>query len=123
MPNEIRHILVVDDEEPICDLIKQALEKHGYTVDLAHSSAEAMKKLTSQRYDMAILDYLMPQGDGKFLYQQIESMNPELAKRILFITGAPFEQRLIKFLSSIKNRFLKKPFQIEELVQAVRSMQ
>lgn len=123
MGSEIHQILVVDDEEPICDLIKQALEAHGYKVDLAHSSAEAMKKLTSQRYDMAILDYLMPQGDGKFLYQQIESMNPDLAKRILFITGAPFEQRLIKFLSSVKNRFLKKPFPIEELLRAVRSME
>ncbi len=121
MSAEIRQILVVDDEEAVCELMRQALEAQGYAVDVAGSTAEAMKKLTSHSYDMAILDYLMPQGDGKFLYQQILSMNPALARRVLFVTGAPFEQTLIKFLSSIGGRFLKKPFHIDELLEAVRS--
>jgi DNA-binding response OmpR family regulator len=122
MDAETRQILVVDDEDAVCGLIKGALEARGYTVEIAHSSAEAMKKLTTGHYHMAILDYLMPKGDGKFLYQQIEAMNPDLARRILFITGAPFEPRLIKFLSTANLRFLKKPFRIDELVEAVETL-
>jgi two-component system NtrC family sensor kinase len=122
MDDETRQILVVDDEEAICDLIKGALEARGYKVELAYNSAEAMKKLTTGHFHLAILDYLMPKGDGKFLYQQIEAMNPELARRILFITGASFEPRLIKFLSSANLRFLKKPFRIDDLVQAVQAL-
>lgn len=116
-----QRILVVDDEESICRLIQESLEAQGFKVEVAHSSAEAMRRLAGARYDAAILDILMPQGDGRFLYQQIQAMKPELAGHVLFITGADFEPGLIQFLSASGNRFLKKPFRLEDLLDAVRA--
>jgi two-component system OmpR family response regulator len=116
-----KRILVVDDEESICRLIQESLETQGYAVEVAHSSAEAMRKLAGAGYDAAVLDILMPQGDGRFLYQQVQAMKPELAGHVLFITGADFDPALIQFLSASGNRFLKKPFELEDLLRAVRT--
>jgi len=118
----MRHVLVVDDEPDVCELIRVALESRGYSVEAAHSSADAVKKLTAQHFDVAILDYQMPQGDGIFLYNLLVSMHPGLASRVLFITGVSSEPRLIQFLAQTGSPFLNKPFRIDELLQTVGSL-
>ncbi|MEE9230567.1 MAG: response regulator [Acidobacteriota bacterium] len=112
----------MDDDESICKMAKRVLEERGYGVDVAHNSAEAMKKLLSKTFDVLILDYLMPQGDGSFLYKHVRAMKPELAKQTLIITGAGTDERLIKLLRSADNRFLRKPFSMTELEQAIESL-
>ena len=114
-------VLVVDDDPGVCEMVRQALESHGYSVDVAAGSGEAMRRILSGHYSAAVLDYLMPGGDGIFLYQHIATVNPELARHVLVITGAELDPRLAHFLRSVGNRFLRKPFSIEDLLQGVRS--
>jgi DNA-binding NtrC family response regulator len=116
-------ILVVDDEDLSCDLVRDALQQVGYTVHTAQSSSEAMSLLLANDYDVAILDYMMPKGDGKFLWELIHSAKPELAGRTIVITGAPASRRLLDFLASAKIPFLRKPFEIDRLVDLVRAVE
>ena len=116
-------VLVVDDEEVMRTFLKQVLEARGYKVDVAHNAAEGLQKVISQPYSVAILDYLMPGGDGKCLYKQIQIMNPELAGRALLITAAAFDEPLNDFLARSSIPFLRKPFAPEEVVHAVRILE
>ncbi len=116
-------ILVVDDEEPVCTYLKYILEAKGYAVDTSQSAAEAIRQLSSRQYSVAILDYRMPMGDGKFLYQRLRDIDPDLSQRVLLITGAPFEEPLARFLAKNPIPLLRKPFEPEEVVSAVRHLQ
>ncbi len=122
MEQETDRILVVDDEPIVCEFLKDILEQNGYTVDSAHSAAEAMQKLTAHEYRAAVLDYMMPGADGRVLYKNLRIMRPDLANRVLLITAAPPEEPLINFLTRNKLRFLRKPFEPDELVYAVRAL-
>ena len=80
-------VLVVDDEEPILDLIRETLENSGYRVDTATNSRDALSKVEESSYDLAILDLLLPDMNGFVLSQEIARVAPRLRNRILFISA------------------------------------
>ncbi|MCM2374330.1 response regulator [Aporhodopirellula aestuarii] len=75
--NSVR-ILVVDDDEDIRNNICDILENLGYAVDMAADGAAAMDLVRRQRYDIALLDYMMPGMSGVELYRQIRQVLPDL---------------------------------------------
>lgn len=61
------HILVVDDEKPIVDIIKFNLEKEGYKVTASYDGEDALNRIKNENFDMVLLDVMLPKLDG-FLY-------------------------------------------------------
>ncbi len=112
-------ILLVDDEEPVLEMVRTTLEGCGYTVDTANNSQDTLVKVRNQDYAMIILDLLLPDMNGFILCQEIKRIRPALADRVLFISGILFGQSTVEQLGSLGAGFLSKPFRIESLIEAV----
>jgi signal transduction histidine kinase len=112
-------ILVVDDEQGILDLFTDLLDAFGHKVFTAKNGNQAMEKLEEGKYDLIISDIKMPEFDGEELYNLIKSKNPELAERIIFITGDIVSSETQKFLQSTGNLYISKPFSIDEIKKAI----
>lgn len=110
-----KRILIIDDEQLLLDLLTHLLSKIGYQVDQACDSREAAGKLKDQEYDAIFLDMKMPLMNGKEFYFKIQERFPDLAKRIVFITGDVANPETIAFLRETGNLFLQKPFTIKEV--------
>src|SRR5512146_2122658 len=81
------HILLVDDDPMITELVVDMLGREGYDVDTATNGLEALQKLESQRYDLIITDLHMPKLDGSGFYRELSMRKVHSLKRIIFLTG------------------------------------
>ena len=115
-------ILVVDDDESVLDLLRDALGEHGWTVDTAATGAEALQQVRDNLYNAAVLDFALPDTNGVMLHSKIREMDPELAQRTLFISGVPESDRRIDALGADTVGFLSKPFNVWEVVSRLRKL-
>lgn len=111
------HILVMDDENDICILIKRALEKDGHQVTIKNSAID-MEVQDFKRYDLLLLDVMMPQKDGFTICRQIRQ---EVDCPILFLTAKTMEQDVVDGFSLGADDYIKKPFHISELRARVQA--
>lgn len=114
------HLLVVDDEPHIRDLLVRVLEQERYTVDLAKEGEEAWNMLMERSYDCIVLDLKMPGVCGRELYQRINESNYELARKVIFITGDTISNNTLDFILSTGNLVVSKPLDMDVLLMQVR---
>jgi len=107
-------VLVVDDEHEICESIQRLL--NGHRVDIAPGAAQALEQMLERSYDVILCDLLMPSMTGMDLHAHLANVRPELASRMIFMTGGPFGQGVREFLAAVPNARIDKPFEAEELV-------
>lgn len=81
------HVLVVDDERSICELLEISFRKAGHKVDLASNGESAQRRLASQIYDIVVSDICMPDMDGVELLRYCREVSP--ATKFILITGVP----------------------------------
>ena len=112
--------LVVDDEEPLADLVSMALRYEGWEVKAAHSVAEATKIHKSFKPDIAVLDIMLPDGDGLGLLKSLRSVDPTLP--VLFLTAKDAVEDRVQGLTLGGDDYVTKPFSLEELVARLRSV-
>ncbi len=108
-------ILVVDDEETVCQSIKKILTRRGYTVDNALSAEEAIKKINEFSYDLVITDLMMPKTNGIELIQIIKGNYPELD--VVMITGYASIESAVKATKLGAINYIPKPFTPDELTK------
>ncbi|HET9200091.1 MAG TPA: ATP-binding protein, partial [Dehalococcoidia bacterium] len=108
-------ILVADDEESIRAVLLQMLAGDGHEVVTAEDGAQALAALSRQDFDLVITDLKMPEISGQELYAEIQASNPELARRVIFITGDTLNEQTRAFVDSLDNPTLEKPFRLERL--------
>ena len=115
-------ILVVDDEPMIGIAIRRTLQREHEVVTLT-SAREACARLTGgERFDLVLSDLMMPEMSGVELHQELSRLSPELAARMVFLTGGAFTPYARSFLSEVQNHRLEKPFSAEELRGLVQSL-
>jgi len=120
-PESGKRILVVDDEPTIVGLLVEVLQQMGHITDIAGDGNEAMNKLGIEDYDLIITDLRMPSGfTGDRLHKFIELKDPDLAQRMIFITGDAANPESREFLQSTGNPYLEKPFLLESLKDAIQ---
>lgn len=105
-----RHLLVVDDEPLLRDLLTLLLSKSGYRVDQAPDGMTALRMSDDQKYDAILLDMRMPNVDGRSLYERLKERSADLAARIIFVTGDLANPQTASFLQATGNPYLEKPF-------------
>jgi response regulator RpfG family c-di-GMP phosphodiesterase len=115
---ENSHLLIVDDEEPICEILCQYLEMKGYTVSTASSAEEAVNIIKSREIDLVLSDIKMPGMSGVELLQWIRSFNRVLP--VLLSTGEPSLDSAIEALKLGAFDYLTKPYHLEEMGEKVR---
>ena len=114
-------ILVVDDDAVILRVLARRLGR-TYTV-VALSSAERALAIIDRgmHFDAVVCDVLMPGMNGVAFLSAIERRDPELARRIVFMSGALCAEEVARFLDSVDNPRLAKPWRPEELDMAIEA--
>lgn len=113
-------LLVIEDEPELGTLLRAALERGGFAVDLAESLAEARDFFAIVPYDAAILDLSLPDGDGIALLREMRRAGAALPILILTARDGP-EDRVLG-LDSGADDYLVKPFHMPELVARIRAL-
>lgn len=119
-PDSQPHILVVDDDPLVTQLIVDTLTWEGYRLDSAPNGVAALEKIRHQRYDLILSDLHMPQLNGVGLYLALTQHSDRLSERIIFLTGSTGSSELHRFLKETGLPVLRKPFTLVELQQLVR---
>ncbi len=114
-----KKVLVIDDEEPILQMVRDALSEHGYEVDIASDGESALRQLNRKSYDLALCDWKMPGLNGQQVYERIRVSNPALSNRMIFITGDVINDKTQNFLRERKKTCLSKPFSLAEFRAAI----
>ncbi len=115
-------ILVVDDEESVRDLLRDALVETGWAVDTAGTGAEALQQIRDNLYDAAVLDFALPDTNGVMLHRKIREMDPELAQRTLFISGVAQSDQRLDYFGADGIGFVSKPFDVWEVVSRLQKI-
>lgn len=102
-------ILVIDDEPHICSLIKRMLTRRGFEVTTSNTPTEVPALLAKEEFDTILCDLMMPELDGRQLYELLADTSPRIAERFIFITGGGVTESLRSFEASMKPRILYKP--------------
>lgn len=116
------HILVVDDDPLVTQLIVDTLTREGYRLDSAPDGVAALAKLRHQRYDLILSDLNMPHLNGVGLYLALTQGSDRLSEKIIFVTGSTGSSELHRFLKETGLPVLRKPFAVVELQQMVRQV-
>ncbi|HUG21753.1 response regulator [Piscinibacter sp.] len=112
-------ILVVDDEVEIAEILREILGEAGHHVVLAHGGEEALQRLADGGFDVVLTDLKMPGMDGPALYRQIELRYPQLARRVIAITGDTLGAEAHRFVQTSGVVVIDKPFDADEIIARV----
>lgn len=112
-------ILVVDDDNNICDLIEIYLQKEGYKVYKAHNGKEALKLFGEKQVDIIVLDVMMPQMDGYEVLKELRK-NSQVPVLMLTAKGETFDRVLGLELGA--DDYMVKPFEPKELIARIRAV-
>jgi two-component system, cell cycle sensor histidine kinase and response regulator CckA len=119
---EVR-LLVVDDEPLIVTMIGRMLADEGWASGSASSGREALEKLgVDPGFDAVICDLMMPGMTGLELHEAVRARWPDLASRVLFVTGGVVTDSMRASLARMPNRCLAKPFTAGDLIAEVRRL-
>lgn len=112
-------ILVVDDDRSICRELEECLVSGGYLTQVAHDGEDAVEKLGSMRYDVALVDLRMPGDiDGEALIDHIRENYPDIA--IVIITGeAITKEEVARFFDRDVEDLLAKPINLRRLDKTI----
>lgn len=120
MKNENR-ILVVDDEDTLCEIMRLNLEIEGFEADVAHSAEEALEMDLSQ-YSLLLLDVMMGEMSG-FDLARIMRRDPELAKiPIIFLTAKDSEDDMVAGLGIGGDDYISKPYSVRNVMARVKAL-
>jgi signal transduction histidine kinase len=114
-PLKRSRLLIVDDDAMVLSALRRRLRRRYDTVTVL-GGAEALARLSEDPgFDSIVCDLMMPEVDGKSFYNAIKKDHPELADRIVFMSGGAFTPRLRKFAAAVPNPVLQKPVSREDL--------
>jgi CheY-like chemotaxis protein len=114
-----QRILVVDDDQTVIEVVRRVLEAQGHEVDIAYDGRAGVTLIEQTEYDLIILDFNMPELDGIEVYYFIEQLNPDLTRRVVFITGDADRPQVRSFLEVVDRPVLTKPFTKQKLLAFV----
>jgi signal transduction histidine kinase/ActR/RegA family two-component response regulator len=117
-----KRVLVVDDEDTILQMIREALAINGYKVDVARDGETALRLLGQFHYDLALCDWKMPGLNGQQVYERLHERDPEMSQRLIFITGDVVNEKTQEFLQARNKVCLSKPFTLGDFRSAINQV-
>ncbi len=113
-------LLVVEDDPNLGDILKEYLEMKGYEPTLCRDGEEGWNKFKKDRYDLCLLDIMMPKKDGFTLAREIKKVQEDLP--VLFLTAKNQKDDIIEGLKIGADDYLTKPFSMEELLLRITAI-
>lgn len=118
MENKYR-VLIADDEQDITDLINTYLTSHGYICDVVDNGKEALSKLKQNKYDIVLLDVMMPYIDGYHVAYEITNSSNTLPIIIILTSrDIQFERNIAKMSGAYE--IIQKPFELDMLYSTIQ---
>jgi len=113
-------VLLVEDDENLGSLLKEYLSIKGYETTLASNGIKGYEAFMLNKYDICVLDVMMPYKDGLSLAKDIRTINSEIP--ILFLTAKSMQEDVIEGFKAGGDDYMKKPFNMEELQLRVEAL-
>lgn len=109
-------VVVVDDEPLVLDVLSKLIGTL-HEVETFTSGSEAIERVVANDppVDAILCDLMMPDTTGMDVYEAVRAKRPDLADRIVFVTGGAFTDRAMRFLAEVRNPRLEKPFEVRKL--------
>ncbi len=116
-----KSILIVDDEEDICEILQYNLKSEGYSVDVSFSAEDALEKLKKESFSLILLDVMM---EGMSGFKMAEILRDELhdSTPVIFLTAKDTENDMLTGFSVGGDDYISKPFSIKELIARVKAV-
>ena len=111
-------ILIVEDEEPINNLIRKNMTKAGYQCKCAFDGQEAADMMAAEKFDLFLLDIMLPKINGYELLEYAQTLNTP----VIFITAMGTVENKVKGLKKGADDYISKPFEIVELLARVETV-
>jgi DNA-binding response OmpR family regulator len=112
--NQQTRILLCEDDENLGMLLREYLQAKGLYVDLMPDGEAGLKAFTKDKYDLCVLDVMMPKKDGFSLAQDIRNLNADIP--IIFLTAKSMKEDILEGFKIGADDYLSKPFSMEELL-------
>ena len=114
-----RRILVIDDEPRLAQSMRMLIEP-SHEVVVTTRGAQALEWMDAgQHFDLVLCDLQMPETSGSDIHAYLSARAPELAERLVFISGGAYTQSMRDFVRTVSNRVLEKPVRPEELLATI----
>jgi len=113
-------ILVVEDEKKVSSFIKRGLEEEGYEVETAADGEEGLKIALERRFDLIVLDWMLPKRDGMSFLKEIR--NRKMTTPVLMLTAKDTVEDIVVGLETGSDDYLTKPFAFAELLARVKAL-
>lgn len=121
MKENIYRILVVDDEQDLCEILKFNLETEGYSVDTVNSAEEAMK-MDLPSYNLLLLDVMMGAMSGFSMAKKLKESPATIGIPIIFLTARDTENDTVTGFNLGADDYISKPFSIREVLVRIRAV-
>ena len=113
-------ILLCEDDENLGMLLREYLQAKGYAADLCPDGDAGYKAFMKTKYDICVLDVMMPKKDGFTLAQEIRQANAEIP--IIFLTAKTMKEDILEGFKIGADDYITKPFSMEELVMRIEAI-
>ncbi len=113
-------ILVVEDEKKVASFIKRGLEEESFSVDVAGDGEEGLALAETNRYDLILMDLMLPKMDGLSVVRELRSK--DVGTPVLCLTAKDTVEDIVSGLDSGSDDYLTKPFAFAELLARVRAL-
>ena len=113
------NVLVVDDDEDICDYMEMFLGESGYAVTTVTAGEKALAMLRKATFHLAIIDLMMPSMNGIELLEEIRKVDDDIP--IILFTGHPTVETAIQAMRFQVSDYVRKPFSVDEFTKVIES--
>ena len=117
---ERTRILLCEDDESLGMLLREYLQQKGFNADLFSDGESGYKAFLKGKYDICVLDVMMPKKDGFTLAQEIRQSNPDMP--IIFLTAKTLKEDILEGFKLGADDYITKPFSMEELVLRIEAI-
>ena len=117
-----RSILLLEDDDQFASILQEFLELYSCKVTRVKDGVEGLRRIVTADFDLILCDMVMPTFPGDKFYIAVERVKPMLCKRFVFMTGHKADPKWDSFIRSVRGLILWKPFQMHDLLIAMRTV-
>lgn len=114
------HILLAEDDNNLGFVVQDNLKSSGFDVTLCNNGEEALKAFANQKFDLCVLDVMMPKKDGFAVAETIKEVNPNIP--IVFLTAKSMQMDKVKGLTIGADDYITKPFDFQEFILRINAI-
>jgi DNA-binding NtrC family response regulator len=111
-------ILIIDDDASVRNVLSSILSEKGYAVATAENGKQALKAVENERFDLALIDVVLPGIKGTDLLRKLKQRQPRMVR--IIVTGFPSLENAIKAVNEAADGYVLKPWNAKELLKTIR---